>query len=390
MSRLQPTSTPRWIVLQLVEACNLRCRMCYEWGDRGVYRHVEAPAQLDFEIIERIVRECESTRPYFELFGGEPFLHPRIDDVIRCILDGGSVLGIPTNGTLIQDHADTLVGGDPVRVWVSLDGPEEINDQQRGQGSFRRAMAGIEAILEARERGGHRYPQLGITYIVTPRTAAHVLRCFHGSLDLARLDFVSIVLENFATSGECDAYERVVVDEFGGSSARFARGYLRDPGYFRGIDCRDLSQQIAEVRRSCIESGVAFFTNPTATDTTNLEHYFAARWHRLADRRSRCAFPWMYAEVTARGELATCHSFYDITFGNLRERSILDVWQGEGVERVRNRLRGGLFPICTACCRYYTNPNDQVLNGTRDQPASVPNPDPCTSPEGNRDCGAGD
>ena len=28
---------PRWIVFQLLEKCNLRCKMCYEWGESGSY-----------------------------------------------------------------------------------------------------------------------------------------------------------------------------------------------------------------------------------------------------------------------------------------------------------------------------------------------------------------
>lgn len=32
------TSYPRWIVMQLLEECNLRCKMCYEWGLEGPYK----------------------------------------------------------------------------------------------------------------------------------------------------------------------------------------------------------------------------------------------------------------------------------------------------------------------------------------------------------------
>lgn len=32
------TSLPKWVILQLLEHCNLRCRMCYEWGENGPYR----------------------------------------------------------------------------------------------------------------------------------------------------------------------------------------------------------------------------------------------------------------------------------------------------------------------------------------------------------------
>ena len=28
---------PNWVVLQITERCNLRCKMCYEWGENGAY-----------------------------------------------------------------------------------------------------------------------------------------------------------------------------------------------------------------------------------------------------------------------------------------------------------------------------------------------------------------
>lgn len=30
-------SFPKWVVLQVIEKCNLRCKMCYEWGEYGSY-----------------------------------------------------------------------------------------------------------------------------------------------------------------------------------------------------------------------------------------------------------------------------------------------------------------------------------------------------------------
>lgn len=33
LARTLDVSLPKWIFLQLLENCNLRCRMCYEWGD---------------------------------------------------------------------------------------------------------------------------------------------------------------------------------------------------------------------------------------------------------------------------------------------------------------------------------------------------------------------
>src|SRR5690349_4644368 len=96
------TSLPRWIFLQLLEHCNLRCRMCYEWGDTGPYRDKPSLKKLDIEVIKAIIKECEPVRPYYELFGGEPLMYPHIEEVLFAIQHAGSRVHLPTNGTLLE------------------------------------------------------------------------------------------------------------------------------------------------------------------------------------------------------------------------------------------------------------------------------------------------
>src|SRR5205807_8685021 len=103
MKLSETLAAPSWVVLQLVEACNLRCTMCYEWGETGAYHDKPTLASLDLDVALRIVRECLPARPYFELFGGEPLLHPGIWDVISAIRTGGCELAFPTNGTLLEE-----------------------------------------------------------------------------------------------------------------------------------------------------------------------------------------------------------------------------------------------------------------------------------------------
>ena len=359
---MQPTMYPKWIVFQLVEACNLRCPMCYEWGERGSYLG-QRPARLPFEIARQVIQDCSPGKPFFELFGGEPFLHSRISDLIKLIGETGCALGIPTNGTLLTRFTDILVGDAPIRLWISLDGPEKINDLQRGSGVFRRALEGIEGLHSARIARGCAFPQIGMTYVVTPLNCEHVERFFLESIELSKLDFVEIVLQNFATEDECDDYETIVKRDFGGISATHARGYIRDVDHFSGMDLHRLSAQIHRVRSECRKRKVLFLSIPMTFEPDNLEHYVNARWHAMSDRRSRCAFPWMYAEVSARGDVTTCHSFYDITVGNVRDSRILDIWHGARMGKLRDHLRTNLLPICTACCRYYNNPMSSVFNG---------------------------
>src|ERR1700748_2444164 len=129
-------SSPKWIIFQLIERCNLRCHMCYQWGDSGSYHEKEQLRTLDYAVIEKIVTSHVPYKPTFALFGGEPFLHPRIFDIIRLIKKNGCYVYINTNGTLLNHHAEELIAAPPDRIWISLDGPPDVNDRQRGKGVF--------------------------------------------------------------------------------------------------------------------------------------------------------------------------------------------------------------------------------------------------------------
>jgi radical SAM protein with 4Fe4S-binding SPASM domain len=344
---------PSWITFQLLERCNLRCRMCYEWGESGAYHARETLAALELPLVLRTVDECLPGKPLFEFFGGEPLLYPGIFEVIARIREGGCDLAFPTNGTLLEAHAERLVHTGPTRIWVSLDGPEDVNDRQRGAGVFRRAIRGIESIGRIKRAKGCRYPELGITYVVTPDNASHIEAFFRDAVDLSLLACLSIELQSYVTAGEALAYERMARAHFGTSSTPCARGYIRDPDVFAEIDVESVTRQMIGVRRACAERGILFHSQPKTLETDNLRSYYTADWRAMADWKPRCGVPWVAAEISARGDVTTCHTFYDIPLGNIHDQSLVEIWQGARARQVRAYLREQLFPVCTACCRYY-------------------------------------
>jgi radical SAM protein with 4Fe4S-binding SPASM domain len=346
-------AAPSWVVLQLVEECNLRCAMCYEWGETGAYHDKPQLASLDLEVALRVVRECLPSRPYFELFGGEPLLHPGIWDVLRLIRDGGCEVAFPTNGTLIEEHVERLVDTQPSRVWISLDGPEAVNDAQRGNGVFKRAMRGLAALTAAKHRRGAKLPAVGITCVVTPANHRHIEELFFDAIDLDQIGFVSIELQSYATEEQHRRYATLLRDEFGVASAPYARAYVRDPVLFAAMDRDAITQQMKRVRAACAERGIRFFSQPKTLEVENLDRYLRGDWGAMVDARNRCGFPWTYAEVSARGDVTTCHTFYDLPIGNVYQQPLLEIWRGERLKRLQAHLRKELFPICTACCRYY-------------------------------------
>lgn len=342
---------PTWIVFQLLERCNLRCTMCYEWGDAGAYHALKKPAELDIAVALKCVVDCAAVKPKYEFFGGEPLLYRQLYRLIAAINEHGSALSFSTNGTLLERHAERLVATPPSRIWVSLDGPKLANDRQRGRGVFNRAAAGIAKLAQL--RGCALVPEIGVTCVITPDNWRDIHVEFINSLELDAINAISLEMVCYATAAQLDEHRHLMQREFGVNRTPCADAYLKSVSDFSSIDTELLSAQIADIRQLCNVRNIELNTQPSITSSENLAHYFAGRFEQMQDRRTRCAVPWISAEISARGEVGTCHSFYDLSLGNVNQQSLPSIWLGEPAAKFRNLMRERLLPICTACCRYY-------------------------------------
>jgi len=353
-----PFAVPPVVILQLTEACNLRCRMCYEWGETGS-RHAEGrnkPATLDPGVVETLLEDCRREKTLYSLFGGEPLLYPGLERVIEHAKRNGSSIETVTNGTLLSGKAAMLseLGMDLVRV--SLDGPREINDQQRGKGSYDRVLSGLETLFEEKARSGRGNPLVGIIYTVTPDNALALEQLFCRDLDLRWVDFVTIQMQSFVTREMGLGYGRLLKEEFRIDESPYWKGMLRDPADFKGMDVKEMLRQFQRVRSVLRRKGIFLMLFPNTWTEENLTSYLQARWKGMRDYKRHCIAPWAVTDVTARGDVAPCHIFYDLTMGNLHEQGIREIWNGEAFNRFRAFMQNHLLPICPACCQFYGYP----------------------------------
>ncbi len=348
---------PKWIVLQLLESCNLRCKMCYEWGEKGAYHKNNDIAILDYSVVEKVVKDCLPCKPHFEFFGGEPLLYPEIGKLIELIGNEGCSIDLPTNGTLIEKYSEMLVDTKNSCLWISLDGPEEINDEQRGVGVFKKVIKNIEHIYKLRKTKGKAYPKIGITYVVTPLNHRYIEEFFIKSINLNKIDKLSIEFQSYITNKQYKSCLNILKNRFGLTSTLYLKGFIRDSSEWSDMDFEKIRYQMDQVKKQCIKKGIHFNSYPRTIEYNNIKNYFNTCWHKMIDKPIRCIFPWMLVEITARGNVSPCHYFYDLSLGNIYETDILDIWRGNRLKQVRSYLRKQLFPICPACCRYYHDQN---------------------------------
>lgn len=357
MENRESLTIPKWIVFQLTENCNLRCHMCYQWGDTGIYvgkpkSHIKS---LNPDTIFKIIEETRPFNPYIGLFGGEPLLYKNIWDIISMVKKSKGEIYLDTNGTTLSAHAEKLIEHQPDRLWISLDGPEEINDRQRGKGVFKKVMAGIEKVAELKRKHGLKKPELGIAYIVTEMSKNTISEFFLDKLNIDYIDNVSIELQNYILMHEWKEYDALLKNKFGKThGGSFAKGLVRKKDEFGNIDYENMHQQIKKVREFCLKNNINFICSPQDFSTSNIENYFSANWDKLTGKKSFCPLPWKYAEIASNGDVVLCHTFYDNAIGNVHEEDFLAIWHGEKAEKIRKHLKKNLYSICTGCARYHT------------------------------------
>ena len=341
----------------MTEHCNLNCVMCYERNSPAYERKKHV---LDFGRLSEVIDECAEFKPHYELFGGEPLMYPHFDQLLAHINRRGSQVTIPTNGTLLRRKADTLLGHSVDNVWVSLDGPPEVNDTQRGADSYQLARNGIVTLFEKRERLGLKYPRIGVHCVVTPFNYEHLNRLVGGADLFPYVDDFSFELQKYLTPKLYDRY----LDYLSSagtpvSEARYANGYVQEVAEFSTLDASSLSSSLADIQLKCVDNGKGFFTNPGELTPHNISEYFSAGWHNMTNHHKSCVFPFAYAEISASGDVTLCHSFYDDVLGNISSQNLLDIWSSPKAAAFRKSIKKRLIPICYACCSFF-NPNNMA------------------------------
>ncbi len=135
-------ATVYWICTQ---ACNLRCVYCYQ--EATVPRPHELSTEEGLDLVDQAVEVGART---FVFTGGEPFSRRDVLDIARYSKSRGLRTNVITNGHYITPRRIGAVADIFDRVTVSLDhGLPEHHDRSRGRGSWRKAAAAVDLLLEA-------------------------------------------------------------------------------------------------------------------------------------------------------------------------------------------------------------------------------------------------
>ena len=278
------------IVWEITLACCFSCKYCGSSGGKA------RENELTTEECLSVVRQLSELRcGRVNLIGGEVFMRRDWDTIVRALRSADIRVTIITNGFLFRTELiEKLKSLDIESVAVSLDGPEEIHDKYRQEGSYERALGAVRVLTEA-----------GIPVSVISTLNAE---------NVKTLPVLYEILKNYPIF----AWQLQACSPMGNA----ANG---------GIDWRFSFREVidfveANRRHAPFALGIA----------DNIGYYTEEEGSLRGIQNGRVKFTGCRAGLTTLGidsvgNVRGCESMYDERFneGNLRLRSLREIWEDE-------------------------------------------------------------
>ena len=355
----QQSFFPTKLDLRITYRCNLRCKMCGQWGTTGTYEHYSADKRrvnLDIDSISQVIEELlPKGLRFVDIEGGETFLHPQVLDLFARLKNRNLVIKPVTNGTILSSYAKEIVSTGVDSIVVSIDGDRETHNNIRGTSwAYDRTMEGIRSLREERRRQKKLLPFVQISYTMSRHNGAGALRRLVDELSgefLADL-FVVKASPIFVPEYAGEAYRRLVEKYFGLTDGISAwEGFKGDYQDF-AEEAEEIVSAIQDIQRRVLPFYVAVLPRIDHREIPKLYLDYSWTLHR-----SHCPIPWVEPTIDSDGNVYPCNLFTDesLSMGSIHKQSFLEIWQGERYQQFRRMLieqRRGLIPICNRCCQF--------------------------------------
>ena len=337
---------PKLISFTITNSCNLRCRMCGQWSEKGYIRNRLKIFKRTMELEDwiRLVDEASAYDIRFILIrGGEPFLCSWIIELLQYINSKGIFISIDTNGTGLEKYASALVQISNMHITFSVDGPEEIHDQVRGvKGCFKKIKENIMLLNELENDSNHKISK-SICFTISP----YSYRGLGEMPDIARsmsIPTINIVPYYYVSAQIGEKYEKELNGYFNCQTFSW-KGFHHDDS---GIDFNIFNNEYKKYIRNL--NGIYNFPYMDF----NQDDY--RKWFTDPSTlvgSSSCMNIEDLIDIQPNGDANFCVDFPDYCIGNVKDSSIKEIWNSPEASQFRSFRRKKPLSICYRCGAKY-------------------------------------
>jgi len=302
---------PRLVQLDVTNNCNNDCIACWCNSPLLAEERMSPDVKrqtLTFEKIEELLDEIYAmgTREIYMAGGGEPFMHPRIDDIITSIKSRGMTLFVNTNFTLVDEtRADLLVSLPvdhmTVSVWAGTPHVYSRTHPNKTEEDFEKIRTILKRIAEKKGGQGH----------------APFIKLYQVISHLNYMDIDAMV--DFALDVHAESVEFTVVDT--------------KPGY---TDCLMLDEeQRLDLHRRCTAVAERLRRDALPLDLFRFDQFMRRISTTDSDEGNYdkniidalpCTVGWTFARVLPDGNVNPCLKGHRYPIGNLYDQNFREIW----------------------------------------------------------------
>jgi MoaA/NifB/PqqE/SkfB family radical SAM enzyme len=303
---------PRKLFLEVTTRCNIRCIQCARSSDPAFNRTAR---DLEWPVYERI-RPIIPGLLQVNLFGfGEPFMHPRMLDMISDIKRSGVAINVTSNGVLVAgETATAVVEAGMDELTISMDGakPETFDGIRRGAG-FTRVVSNVRELNALKKAKGSMRPLVRFEFVAMRRNISELPELVDLASSLGVMEVIVVHLQEYGlTKGESVASETALTGPVFDEAARKAR-------------------ELGVLLRLPATSGQACAA-PLAGDLVR-----------------DCLDPWLSPFISVDGEVRPC-CISARSMGSLKEKDFWEIWRSREYEEFRAAMKSASPPEeCRDC-----------------------------------------
>jgi MoaA/NifB/PqqE/SkfB family radical SAM enzyme len=326
---------PESINIYPTDRCNLKCSMCFE-------KLRKPKPELEISDWIKIVDQIKKFRPRIHLSGGEPFVYPKIIELISYIKKSGLFLTITTNGTFLTECAHDIIRMMVNRIHISIDGPKETHDRIRGvEGTFDRIMEGVYKLKSFQHNKP--LPVIRINSMINFSnldTMQEVIKIGR-AMNAEGIQF----LHPFFLDPQSLAAHRLFI----------GKQLNADLNYWQGADITcDNPRNFEETHRYLDnlqkESSISVEIFPPF-NFEQLKSYYTMDKNFRPLCIGKCQAMWNTATILPSGDVESCP---DYIIGNCTKKNFIALWNNKPMRALRQRIRNrDFFTVCRACCFFY-------------------------------------
>jgi len=320
--RSKKSYRPLIVVIEPAYACNLRCKSCNLWK---IKEKSILDEYLTLNQYKTLFEELGKLGVFkLVISGGEPFLKKDIIKIIKTAKNNGLSVYITTNGTLLdEEKIKFLIKNKVDEILFSIDGPiEDIHDKIRGvKGTFEKVITNIKKLDLEKKKFGSETPKIIINSVISKYNIDYLDKIFNlfKDVEVSQFSFYYPTCISKKSLKELNSIfgKNMYSKQFFNLNIKPDNKKLKDfYVYLKNYDKKKI-----------------FLKVPT------LRNYFL----------NSCSYLWIATTISPSGDVYPCTIFDRFKMGNIKEKSLNEIWNSEEYTLLRKKFLDNKLKVCKEC-----------------------------------------